>query len=186
MARAAKEKGNIEWAAYTLVWCSVHGWDLRASIGFTDTLPIDPLYALGNTSASIDVRAGATLPPPPTDVREISGHLNELLPGNPDIIVTGLNGAQCGQTSESYWCIVPNSAVNPRIEVSGYGKKDVNRYACTLSPLMQKDAVNSVVNGENAKAIFDIGDAPSGTDYNFVVQAVLCPIVIPIPDSVTG
>jgi hypothetical protein len=147
------------------------------NIGFTDTLPIDPLYATTNTS--IEVHAGVDTPPLPTDVREISGHLNELLPGFPDIIITGLNGAQCGQTSEAYWCVIPDDASNPRIEISGYGKSNTYRYACSINSLLAADAVNTVTNGENAKAVFNIGDASSGTDYDFVIQGVRCPIAPP-------
>jgi hypothetical protein len=152
----------------------------RGNIGFTDTLPIDPLYSTQTTSTSIHVQAGVTTPPPPTNVREISGHLNELVPGNPDIIVTGLNGAECGQTTESYWCVVPDDASNPRLELSGYGKQNADRFACSINPLLASDSVNTVTNGENAKATFNIGSAPSGTDYDFVIQAVLCPITLPL------
>lgn len=151
----------------------------KGNLGFTDTLPIDPTYELQISEASIAVITG-TATSPPADGRMISGQLSELVAGDPVIIVTGLGGARCGQTSASYWCVVPDDAANPKIEISGYGKKNADRFACSVGSIFTADATGTVTNGENAKATYDIRDEPSGDDYNFVIQAIRCPLPIPI------
>lgn len=152
----------------------------RGNLGFTDTLPIDPGYELQLTGSDIYVYAGADVEPPAG--LQFSGTLTETVPGNPSIIVTGLHDVVCDQTSASYTCIILAGAVNPQIQLSGYGKQNFYRYACsTSSPPLGGDPAVTVTNGENAKAVFDLDDVAAGSGYNFVIQAVVCPIVIPIP-----
>lgn len=140
----------------------------RGNIGFTDTFPIDPLYASQVTDTSLVVHAGAPVNLPPGTT--ISGSLTETVPGNPDIVVTGLNGAQCGQTSTSYSCFIPDSATNPRLEINGYGRTDRDRWACSIGVTPPLVLNNQVSNGENAKAVFELLGVAAGTTYNFVIE----------------
>lgn len=145
----------------------------RGNLGFTDTMPIDPDYAGEVKESDIRIHAGASTPITGTN---ISGSLTETVPGNPDIVVTGIKGAQCGQTSVGYECIVPTAEVNPQIEITGYGKKGFDRYACSTGDSLSEDSSVSVTNGENAKAVFNLAAVPAGTNYNFVIQATPCPL----------
>lgn len=140
----------------------------RDNLGFTDTLAIDPLYASLVTEATMFVHAGSPSSPPAGTT--VSGLLTETVPGNPSIVVTGKNGVQCGQTSAYYSCFIPNGTTNPRLELSGYGKDNTDRWACSIGTSLTKDAVNTVTNGANAKATFNLGGAAAGTDYSFVIE----------------
>jgi hypothetical protein len=144
----------------------------RGNIGFTDTFAIDPVYE--ETGASLTVHAGGdTGEPPVVDGTLISGNISETVPGDPTPIVTGVNGVLCGQTTPSYSCLVPVGAVNPRIEISGYGKKNINYWVCSVGDVLEK-AVGEVTEGENAKAAFVLTGAPEGSNYNFVIQSDSC------------
>ena len=144
----------------------------RGNIGFTDTLPIDPLYNSELTEASIFIYAGAGTP---LEGDSISGSLTETVPGTPSIVVTGLHGVQCGQTSTSYTCIVPTGTVNPQIELSAYGKQNKDRWACSTGDSLAGEAGVTVINGENAKAVFNLSGIAEGANYNFVIQESACP-----------
>jgi Tfp pilus assembly protein PilV len=140
----------------------------RGNLGFTDTLPIDPIYDSQQTSADIYVHAGTPVTPPSGIT--VSGSLTETVPGNPNITVTGLNGVQCGQTTASYSCFIPDGTVNGRLVLNGYGKNNTNRWACSTGTSLAGDAVNTVTNGANAKATFNLSGVAAGTDYNFVIE----------------
>ncbi len=153
----------------------------RGNLGFTDTLPIDPLYDSEVKETDLRVLAGASTP---LEGTRISGSLTAIVGGNPNIVVTGLNGVQCGQTSVSYECVVPSGLSNAGIELSGYGTNNItiNRYACSIDTSLTKDGAASVTNGENAKAVFSVTGKLAGTDYNFVIQETVCslvPIAVP-------
>lgn len=145
----------------------------RGNIGFTDTFAIDPLFSSEETGASLTVAAGeGAVDPPPTGI-VISGHLSETVPGDPALIVTGVNGVLCGQTTPNYACLVPDGLANPRIDVWGYGKKNANYWACSVGDFLVK-AVGEVTEGENAKATFILTGVPAGSNYNFIVQGQSC------------
>jgi hypothetical protein len=146
----------------------------RGNLGFTDTLPIDTSYQSELTNSSLYIHAGSTSTPQPVG-ETISGSLTETIPGNPNIVVTGLNGALCGQTSATYSCLVPTTAINPKVEISGYGKKNTDLYVCSTGTNLASDLVNSVTNGENAKSVFNLAGKATGSTYNLVVQSTTCP-----------
>ncbi len=142
------------------------------NLGFTDTLPIDPIYANGVKSTSLFIHAGSPSTPPPGIT--LSGTLTETVPGNPNIVVTGLNGVQCGQTSATYSCFIPDGTVNPRLEISGYGRVNADRWACSTGVSPPLVLNNQVINGAAAKAVYDLDGRVEGTTYNFVIQSSVC------------
>jgi Tfp pilus assembly protein PilV len=148
----------------------------RGNLGFTDTLPIDLTYASQQSSNSIDVEAGTGSAP--TGYSAYAGSLSDTVPGNPNIVVTGSGGVQCNQTTPSYVCYVPDVAGNYRIEISGYGKQNSDRYVCSVGSYLASDPSVTVTRGTNAKTVFIVGSTTTpGTDYNFVVQDSPCFIV---------
>ncbi len=84
----------------------------------------------------------------------ISGTWSETLPGDPVLVITGVNGVECAQTPFGYSCLVPNDAVNPQIALSAYGKKNADRWACSVGTILTK--TNEVINGTGAKADFSL------------------------------
>ncbi len=150
----------------------------RGNLGFTDTLPIDLTYASQQSSNSIDVEAGTGSVP--SGYSQYSGSLSDTVPGNPSIVVTGLNGVQCNQTTPNYVCFVPDTGSNYRIEISGYGKQNADRYVCSVGSTLTADSVATVTNGTNAKTVFLLVGSTPGTDYNFVVQDTACPTGPPV------
>jgi Tfp pilus assembly protein PilV len=148
----------------------------RGNLGFTDTLPVDLRYSSLLSHANLVVRAGSGSTPPPVGT-VIGGALSTTISGNVNIIVTGLPGVLCGQTSASYSCTVSLSAGNPRLEISGFGKKNFDRYVCSTStPLLEQVGAETVTSGLNAKAVFSLVDVAAGSDYDFVVQSDPCPL----------
>lgn len=150
----------------------------RGNLGFTDTLPIDNMYDSEVTSTALFIYGGADTPPVTGTL--ISGTLTETVSGNPDIVVTGLHGAQCGQTSTTYSCLVPDGTSNPQLQITEYGKANTDRWACSTGLELIGDTGATVINGANAKATFNLAGKPEGTTYNFVIQAEACPITPPI------
>jgi len=150
----------------------------RSNLGFTDSFPIDLSYDAQVTDSNMFVHAGTGTTP---DGTNISGTLSHTFSNpNLDILVTGLNGVLCGQTTESYSCVIPpGSTVNPQIELTGYGKKFNDRYACSIGTILTLDSAVSVANGANAKSVFLLAGVDAGETYNFVIQDTECaPVVI--------
>jgi hypothetical protein len=146
----------------------------RGNIGFTDTLPIDPTYDSEVTYAELKVHAGVVTPLPVGTT--ISGTLTETVPGDPPIVVTGLNGVLCGQTSVSYSCLVPLFTADPKVDITGYGKEGKIRWACStsISPLLPLSYFFVTPDGADAKATFNLFGVPAGTEYNLVIQNEGC------------
>jgi prepilin-type N-terminal cleavage/methylation domain-containing protein len=139
----------------------------RGNLGFTDSFPIDTLYFSLVTSSDIFVDAGSGSSAGGT---AILGGLSHTLNGNPDIMVTGSEGVECGQTTVDYGCTVLSGATNPQIIISGYGKNGRIRYACSIGTPLVPDSSGTITDGEFAEAAFNLTDVPAGTTYNFIVQ----------------
>jgi Tfp pilus assembly protein PilV len=139
----------------------------RGNLGFTDTPPIDPVYASYVSYAPLDMEAQGDGGggPPPVASYVVGGPLSETLPGNVDITVTGMNSVQCGQTAATYTCVVAESTEAPAVLVSGYGKMGRTRWACSELPVMSQ-----VSEGVSAQTIFSLDDVAAGTGWSIVVK----------------
>lgn len=148
----------------------------RGNIGFTDSFPIDSVtrYYSQVTDSSLVVHAGSASAVPTGTA--ILGSLSHLIKFKIDIIVEGLNGVECGQTTVDYGCSVPASASNPQIKLSGYGKNDP-RFACSIGTYLGTPVLEET--GAVAFAIFDLSSVVEGSNYNFLI--VEEPDVCPLP-----
>ena len=147
----------------------------RGNLGFTDTPAIDPLYDSYVASAEIEVQSldadgngGST---PSSSGIYVSGNLYETVSGNPNIVLTGLNGVSCNQTSADYECFIPDTpSGTPEIQVSGYGKSGKTRYACSVD----MSETNYNADGTSAYAVFDASGLSDGGSYDITVQNSSC------------
>jgi len=111
----------------------------RGNIGFTNTLPIDPVFELTNATfnvQSLDAGGGGgggggDLP------IVIAGSFTENVRGNPTIEVEGIGDVICTLEPGGYTCSVDADAASALIRVSGYTDEQVNnpeeRFACSGS-----------------------------------------------------
>jgi len=148
----------------------------RGNLGFTDTPAIDPLYDANVREATIEVQsldsggAGGTVPS--TVGVYFSGSLSETVSGSPTIILSGLNGVSCDQTSANYECFIPDGTVSPQLLVSGYGKNNATRYACSGTLVVYSQSGNTTT---SAQTVFSLDGVTAATDYDIVIQNATCP-----------
>lgn len=147
----------------------------RGNLGFTDTVAIDPVYSTYVKQADIEVQSldsgGNGGPTPPESPILLSGQLRETVPGNPNIIISGLGGAVCDQTSANWECAISTALPNPRVQVSGYGKVGRVRYACAVGLIIQNQTADS--NG-NASTTFSLLGKAAGNSYHITIQESPC------------
>jgi len=143
----------------------------RGNIGFTNTLPIDPVFEMAQASLNVQSLGGGG--GGGTDPTVVAGNFTEEVRANPTITVTGSGGAICTLTPNGYTCSVSSTATSPTVTVSGYeDTKPVNpevRYACSSSnssPLIK--LIESAVLG-SYYATFDLTGLAAGAGYSIVI-----------------
>ena len=150
----------------------------RGNIGFTNTLPIDPVFetagALLNVQ-SFDADGGSAVdnstPPIP-----VSGRFLEDVPGSPTIVVTGVGDVRCTLRASGYACYVDADAGTAIIRITGYedmsnpSKDREWRYVC--SDLVRTGSHASAAESGNHWAEFQLLAVPAGTTYDIrIIEA---------------
>lgn len=154
----------------------------RGNLGFTDTAPVDPNYYDNLEMGTISVQSlnnlngGGCNTTGEPGVRSISGTIGETVNGLrvTDVEVQGVNGVLCDRTPGGFECYVSIGAINPRVDIYGYDKTGMDRWACLTGNYLELDS--QVTNGVGAHAVFSLeGDPlPSGSGYNINIQASSC------------
>ena len=108
----------------------------RGNIGFTNTLPIDPVFEA--TDALLNVHSldasGAGGGGGGTDPTVVAGTFTESVLGSPKIAVEGSSDdIVCTLTNKGYTCSVADGATSGTVRMFGYEDtlKGVPRYACS-------------------------------------------------------
>jgi hypothetical protein len=115
---------------------------------------------------------GGPTPPAGTNY---GGSIAETVTGNPNIIVTGNSGVNCGQTAATWTCTVEAGTLTPVVTVSGYQKNNngENRYAC-IAGLTGTTVDTGFSAGSVASATFSLAGFAGGATYNLVIKTTPC------------
>jgi hypothetical protein len=115
---------------YSTVNSAAHGGNL----GLTGTDPVDPRYTADLETYNMYILAVDYATPPPLSSTVIKGNITSSVSGvkaaDAEILATG---AQCDRTSTGFECVLEVGAVNPRLTVSNYFKRNRVLVACSTA-----------------------------------------------------
>jgi hypothetical protein len=115
---------------YSTINSAAHGGNL----GLTGTDPIDPRYTSELEAYNMYILAVDYATPPPLSSTVISGNITSSVAGvkaaDAEIIATG---AQCDRTNTGFECVLEVGAINPRLTISNYFKKNRVLVACSTA-----------------------------------------------------
>jgi hypothetical protein len=113
---------------YSTINSAAHGGNL----GLTGTDPIDPRYGAELKSYNMFALAVDYTTPPPLSSIKIIGTITSAVAGvkAADAEIFG-DGAQCDRTSTGFECVLEVGAINPRLTVDNYFKRNTTLLACS-------------------------------------------------------
>jgi hypothetical protein len=113
---------------YSTINSAAHGGNL----GLTGTDPIDPRYGAQLESYNMYALAVDFTTPPPLSSIKISGTISSAVAGvkAADAEIFG-DGAQCDRTNTGFECVLEVGAINPRLTVNNYFKRNTVLVACS-------------------------------------------------------
>jgi len=155
---------------YSTISSAIH----KGNLGLTGTDPIDPWFSYDEADYSLYALAVDISSPPPLSGDLISGSITSSVGGvkaaDVEIVATG---AQCDRTNMGFECAIEAEAVNPRLTVSNYFKRNRTLVACS-EVLTANGTEHSGSTPSNNWTRFNLPVGSTVTNANIVIRQDSC------------